>query len=236
VKTGRRVDLVFGGSGQVLAQLRITRRGDLYLPGSSDYMELARRQGLVRPETERTLVYLVPALNVSKGNPHGIATLDDLTRPGLRVAIANPESVCLGAFAVEIIERELDAGQKAALRRNLVNYTESCEKTATALSLGMVDAVVGWSVFQHWDSTRIETVPLAPEQVVRVGTIPIAVTTCCRDRVAAMRFVEFVAGPAGREAFARHHYFTTAGEACRWLGGDKPVGGDYAVPAAWLPR
>ncbi|MDP2359802.1 MAG: substrate-binding domain-containing protein [bacterium] len=231
---GVRVDLVLGGSGHVLAQMRLTGRGDLYLPGSSDYMELAKRQGLVRPETERPVVYLVPAINVRKGNPRGIRTLHDLTRPGLRVAIANPEGVCLGAYAVEIVTGQLDAAGQAAFRRNLVNYTESCEKTATAISLGMVDAVLGWSVFQHWDSTRIESLPLDPGQVARVGTIPIALSTCTRDAAAAQRFLDFVTGPAGREIFARHRYFATPEAAFRWLGAVRPVGGEFAVPADWL--
>jgi molybdate transport system substrate-binding protein len=40
-RTGAKVILHFGGSGQMLAQLKLAQRGDLYFPGSSDYMELA---------------------------------------------------------------------------------------------------------------------------------------------------------------------------------------------------
>ena len=105
-KTGVKVEVVFGGSGYVLSQMKLAKQGDLYFPGSSDYMEKAKRDGDVLTETEKVIVYLVPAINVQKGNPHNIATLKDLTKPGLRVAIANPEGVCVGAYAVEIIEKE----------------------------------------------------------------------------------------------------------------------------------
>jgi molybdate transport system substrate-binding protein len=140
--------------------MKLTRQGDLYFPGSSDYMEKAKRDGDVLANTERVIVYLAPAINVQKGNPHSIRTLKDLTRPGLNVAIANPEGVCVGAYAVEIIENEFTPKQKSAFRDNLINYTESCEKTATAISFKMADAVLGWRVFEHWDPARIETVPL----------------------------------------------------------------------------
>ena len=96
-KTGIKVDVIFGGSGYVLSQMMLGKKGDLYFPGSSDYMELAKKKEIVYPETEKIIVYLVPAINVQKGNPKNVKTLKDLARPGLKVAIANPEGVCVGA-------------------------------------------------------------------------------------------------------------------------------------------
>lgn len=235
-KTGVKVELVFGGSGYVLAQMKLAREGDIYFPGSSDYMEKAKRDGDVFPDSERVIVHLVPAINVQRGNPHQIRSLQDLTRPGLKVAIANPEGVCVGAYAVEIIERHFSSEQREAFKRNLVNYTESCEKTATAISLKMADAVIGWSVFEHWDSARIETVPLAKEQIPRIGYIPVAISKFTKDREAAQRFIDFLTGPDGRAVYARHHYFATAVDAAAWIGEEKPVGGEYEVPAGWIQK
>ena len=235
-KTGVKVDLVFGGSGHVLSQMKLARQGDIYFPGSPDYMEKAKRDGDVLDGTEEIIVYLAPAINVRKGNPHNIRTLEDLTRPGLKVAIANPEGVCVGAYAVEIIENEFSPEQKAAFKRNLVNYTESCEKTATAISLKMADAVLGWSVFEHWDPARIETVALPEEQIPRIGYIPVAISTFTRNRAAARRFIDFLTGPEGRAVYAKHHYFATAGDAAAWIGGEKPVGGEYTVPPEWIKK
>jgi molybdate transport system substrate-binding protein len=234
--TGVEVELIFGGSGQVLAQLELTRAGDIYFPGSSDFMAKALDKGLVRPETVRDVVYLVPAITVPKGNPKAIRGLRDLARPGLRVAIADPEAVCVGLYAVEILELALTPAERAAVRRNLATYTDSCERTATAVSLRSVDAVLGWSVFDHWDAARLETVRLPAAQVPRVGTIPIAVAVCSGQQAEARRFVDYVAGPEGRRVFARHGYFTTPEEAFRWLGATRPVGGEYQLPRAWIPE
>jgi molybdate transport system substrate-binding protein len=235
-KTSVKVDLVIGGSGYVLSQMRLTKQGDIYFPGSSDYMEKAKREGDVISDSEKVIVYLVPSINVVKGNPHGIRTLQDLTKPGIRVAIANPEGVCVGAYAVEIMEKIFTDAQKAAFQANLVNYTESCEKTATAISLKMADAVIGWSVFEHWDPERIETVRLPANQVPRIGYIPIAISKFTKNREAAQRFIAFMSGPEGRKIFARYKYFTTVKEATGWLGVTKPVGGEYVVPAGWIKK
>jgi molybdate transport system substrate-binding protein len=169
-KTGVKVDVVFGGSGYVMSQMILGKKGDIYFPGSSDYMELAKKKDIVFPDTEKNVVYLVNAINVQKGNPKNIKSLKDLTKPGIKLAIANPEGVCVGAYAVEIIEKNFNAEEKAQFKKNLINYTESCEKTATAISLKAADAVIGWRVFQYWDPARIETIPLKKTRLYALVT------------------------------------------------------------------
>jgi molybdate transport system substrate-binding protein len=235
-KTGVKVDLVFGGSGYVLSQMILAKQGDIYFPGSSDYMEMAKKKGVVFTETEKYVVYLVPAINVQKGNPKGIKSLQDLTRPGLRVAIANPGGVCVGLYAVETIEKVFTPAEKAAFKRNLVNYTESCEKTATAISLKAADAVLGWSVFQYWDPQRIETVPLKKHEITRIGYIPVAVSKFTKNSALARKFIDFLVSREGVAVFKKYHYFMSADEASSWIGEKKPVGGEYALPPEWLKK
>lgn len=238
-QTGTRVELIFGGSGFVLSQMKLAKTGDIYFPGSSDFMELAKREGLVYPDSERIAVYLAPAINVWRGNPRNIQSLEDLLRPDLRVVIAAPKNACVGAYAVEIIERAFTPEQKMQFRRNLVNYTESCEKTATAISLKMADAAIGWRVFEHWDPDRIQSIPLPPERIPRIGYIPIAVSVFTRNRQAAESFLDFVTGEPGRAVFNKFRYFSKLEEAARAAYGGAepsappPVGGEYVVPDEW---
>jgi len=235
-KTGIKIEVVFGGSGKVLSQMKLAKLGDLYFPGSSDYMEKAKKEGDVIAETEAIIAYLVPAINVQTGNPHNIQTLKDLTKPGITLAIADPETVCVGAYAVEIIEKNFSADEKAAFKTNLLNYTESCEKTATAVSLKQVDAVLGWSVFEHWDPETIQTVPLDASQIPRVGYIPIAVASYTKNRAAAQQFIDFMTGEDGQAIFEKYGYFATPEEAFGYIGEEKPVGGEYTLPTDWVTK
>jgi molybdate transport system substrate-binding protein len=235
-KTGVKVDVVFGGSGYVLSQMMLGKKGDLYFPGSSDYMEIAKKKDVVFPETEKNIVYLVPAINVQKGNPKNVKTIKDLTRPDLKVAIANPEGVCVGAYAVELVESLFTPQEKEAFRKNLINYTESCEKTATAISLKAADAVIGWRVFQYWDPERIETIPLDKSQVIRIGYIPIAVSKLTTNRALAQQFIDFLLSEDGKRIFRKYQYFMSADEAAAWIGQKKPVGGEYVVPKDWVKK
>ena len=231
-----KVDITFGGSKFVLAQMKIARRGDLYFPGSSDFMEKAKRENLVYGPTEKIIAYLLPAINVPRGSPKQIKNLRDLTKPGLRVGMADPETVCVGTYAVEVIEKNLGGDEKERLRRNIVAMVESCEKTANSVALRSVDAVLGWEVFTKWDPPRIETVLLRPEEIPRLGYLPIAVSTFTQNRKLAEDLLAFFTSPIAQKIFQRYGYLTTAEETKKSTLAHVPIGGEYIIPAGWKRR
>mgnify|MGYP000221107361 CR=1 FL=1 len=236
-KTGAQVNINFGGSGKMLADLKLAQKGDIFFPGSSDWMEVAKRDKVIDPKTEKRVVYLVNAINVQKGNPKGIKSLKDLLRPDVKVAIANPETVCVGSYAVELLEKNFTPQEQEKFRKNnLVTYLESCEKTANAISFKTVDAVIGWSVFASWDPQRIETIKLDATSLSRIGYIPIAITKYAKNKRLAKAFIDFVTSKEGLAVFKKHGYFITAKEAQNYIGTQKPlpVGGWFDVPKEWL--
>lgn len=232
-KEGVRVLTTFGGSGFVLSQMKLARKGDVYFPGSSDFMEMAKKEGSVFPETEKIIVYLVPAINVQRGNPRQIRSLKDLLKPGLRLAIAEPNNVCVGTYAVEVVERNFTPPERELFRKNLVTMVESCEKTANIISLKGVDAVLGWEVFEAWDPARIERVLLKPEEIPRIGYIPAAISRFAKDRARAERFVNFLVSSESRGVFRKHGYLMSVEEARRYTLPGTPVGGEYMLPESW---
>lgn len=229
-QTGAAVLLHFGGSGTMLSQIALTGSGDLYLPGTSDFLDLARERGVLAPGDPLTLAYLLPVIGVARGNPLEIQGLADLARPGLRVGMGRPSSVCVGRYAVEILEH---AGLTAGVGRNLVNQAESGSKTAQMLSLGLVDAVLGWDVFDDWDPARIETVTLRPQEVLRIGVVAGAVVRHSSEPQLAHEFLAFVSGPDGRDVFLRHGYLTDLARARALASPQAILGGIPELPAAW---
>lgn len=235
-ETGANVKVIYGGSGYIMSQMKLSGKGDIYFPGSSDFMEIAKRNKLVYPETEKKVAYLVNVINVQKGNPKNIKSLSDLCKPGIKVGIANPEGVCLGAYAVEILENALNKNEIQQFKKNLSNYTESCEKTASAITLKAVDAVIGWHVFHYWNPDEIENIPLKPEEIMRIGYIPIAISTFTKNKTLAQYFIDYITGEKGKSVFQKYHYFATPDEAKEYIGAEKPIGGEYKIPVNWLNK
>jgi molybdate transport system substrate-binding protein len=228
--TGAQVLLHFGGSGSVLSQMQISGRGDVYFPGSPDFMELAIERSLVIPATQMRVAYLLPAIGVAPGNPLNIKTLEDLARPGLRVGIGRPDTVCVGLYGVEMLE-DIETGSQ--VRDNIVNYAESCTKTAQLLSMGLVDAIIGWDVFGRWDKKNIEIVPIEPSRIKRIGYMPAAVAANARDPQLALAFVQFLAGKTGQEIFNKFGYLTILEEVKQASGEGFEVGGRFMLPSSW---
>jgi molybdate transport system substrate-binding protein len=226
-ETGVDVFLNFGGSGTMLSQIELSRSGDLYIPGSQDYMAKAERQNVVDPASVQKIAYLIPVIAVPKGNPKNIQSLADLARPGIRVGIGNPSAVCLGLYAVEIFDFN---HLLAEISPNIVVNAESCEKVAALISLKSVNAVIGWDVFQHWDPDNIEVVYLSPEQLPRIAYIPGAVTKYAGDTASARRFLDFLTSPTGQSIFQKWGYITSESDAGK-LAPDAEIGGEYQLPA-----
>ncbi len=233
-KTGTKVRLVFGGSGYVLSQMKLARQGDIYFPGSSDYMQIAKEKNLIYPKSQKIVVYLVSSINVQKGNPKHIHSLQDLAKPGIKVVIANPEGVCVGSYAVEIIEKNFNKKEKEQFIKNIINYTSSCSKTANAITLKQADAIIGWRVFAFWNPDKIENIKLKPDELVRIGYIPIAISRFTKDKKLAQQFIDFVTSKSAKEIFKKYNYLSSKEEAYKYIGKKKKIGGKYTVPKSWL--
>ncbi len=224
-ETGITAYLNFSGSGTVLSQMKVSQSGDLYIPGSPDYMAMAIEDGVVEPDTVVIISYLVPAILVQAGNPLNIWGLADLARLGVEVGIGNPEAVCVGLYAVEILEYN---GLLEQVKPNIVTHAESCSKTAALVALKSVDAIIGWRVFSEWHDT-IDVVYLESEQIPRLSYIPGAISTYAEDKESAREFLDFLISPRGQVIFKKHGYLATE-EETREYAPYAEIGGAYRLP------
>jgi len=228
-ETGHTVKLFLGSSGNLLSQMKIARRGDIYFPGSPDYMKIAREDGIVIPESERIVTYLIPAINVQRGNPKGIRNLSDLAGKDIRVAIGNPRHVCVGLYAVEILDYN---NLEAEVRPRIIGHTESCANTANMVAVGGSDAVLGWRVFESWNPDKIETVLLRPDQAPRISYMPIAISTLSKNTELAGQLIDYFCSKKGRKIFEKWGYVTGEEDARRYAP-EARIGGDYVLPEGW---
>jgi molybdate transport system substrate-binding protein len=211
-KYGIKIVLTFGGSGFVLSQMELGRKGDIYFPGSHDFMERAKKKGIIYSDTERRIVYLIPAINVRKGNPKQIKSLNDLSRKGLKIAIANPDSVCVGLYAVDLLKFNKLWDK---VKSNILTYAESCAKTAALIVMDKVDAIIGWGIFEKWNPEKIETIYINPKSIPKVAYVPIAISKFSKNIGSSEKFVEFV-NSEGIRIFKKYGYITSVNEVRRY--------------------
>ena len=231
-----RVSANYGGVKTMITQLELGRQGDIFVVPSPDIMEQAVQKGLVKRDSVKSFIYAVPVIVVRKGNPKNIQGIEDLLRPDVRFAMANPEVVYIGQLAAEIFDRSLSPGKVRALRERVLTYAEDISKLQGYLLMDQVDAVLGFDFLKGWNPDKIDIVKLKPNEVIRIGNGQIGVTTFSKDPRGAEKFIRFILSDSGREIFKKYGYLTSIEAAYTFLGAARPIGGVPVVSKKWISR
>ena len=100
---GVKVDVQYEGSGTLFGKMAAGAPFDIFLAADSGYTNDARAKGLV--EESMPVCFLTAGIAVTKGNPKGIATLNDLLRADVKVGIGNPELASVGKFTRKVLKK-----------------------------------------------------------------------------------------------------------------------------------
>ena len=206
---GIKVEINYGGGGEVLSQMILSKSGDIYIAPEQKFMEMAMEKKAIEPETIKNLAYMIPVIAVRKGNPKNVVTLGDLTRSGIRVAVTRSETTLLGRYAPEIFEK---AGLTEAVRNNIVTEAARPDSLLTMLVMGQVDAGIIWHFYQTQAPDQIEVIFLPPEQLTGIGEMQAAVSVYNWDKKTAQRFIDFITSVDGKTIFRKLGYLVDAEE------------------------
>lgn len=203
---GLKVQLQYGGSQTLLANLAVSARGDLYLAAEDAYVQLARDKKLVREIIP--LAKMRVTLAVARDNPKKIAALADLLRPDVRVAQANPDAAAVGKLTREALQK---TGEWEPLRAHTTVFKPTVNDVANDLKLGSADAGFVWdaTIRQY---PELAAVPVAAFSNL-VAHVSAGVLTSSKQPAAALRFARFLAArDRGGKIFEQHGFTPINGD------------------------
>jgi len=194
---GGEVVIVQGGSGDLLRRLKALKKGDLYLPGSSEYLEKINEKDLFGYRAvigENSLVLLV-----RKGNPLKIHGLEDLLRPELRVAIGAARLGSIGRVTREALLREKGKEFFCRIQNRAMYFVTDSRELVRMLKKGQIDVGISWKATAFFPENRsyVEAI-LLPRNLSEPKKLAIAVLKYSQNPEAAKRFVDLVASPEGQ--------------------------------------
>ena len=73
------------------------------------------------------------------------------------------------------------------------------------IKTGHADATIVWDAIAAYFKDCADVVPIPKKQNV-ISTVALSVLKCARNRAAAQRFADFVAGPEGEKIFRANRY------------------------------
>lgn len=167
-ETGADVEISYGGSEDHLPHVKAHRAGDIYIT-HSPYMKYSED---AQACSRWILVgYVRPVLVTKKGNPLNIQRVEDLTRPGLGVALPDSNYSTCGEMVEKLFKKK---GIWEDVSKNAENaFFRSHSQTATAIKVGNRDAGMMWNGVAHtWlDSLEIIPTPYEYDEVIEVGIV-----------------------------------------------------------------
>lgn len=187
-----RVLLIIGGSGQLLSKLGISRKGGLYTPASTGFLEKARKKGLVRHHTP--LLYQTPVFALSTEGRTRIRSFEDLQKSGMRLGLGNPKTMALGASYLKI-EKKMGSRIAGRIRKNARISGINILQIVNYLKTGVIDAgTVFESVAQ---AHQLDFVEIPRQYNIRNVSHLIRLSLPVEDEAAVSRFEKYILQQSG---------------------------------------
>ena len=201
---GVRVQLLYGGTGSLLSQVQVAKRGDVFIAADDTAVETARDKGAVREVVGLAVQY--PVIAVAEGNPKGIAAIGDLLREDVKVAIGNPGTASIG----KATKRGM-GGSWAELEKKAVVMKPTVTELAQDLQVGAVDATVIWNStvpqFSGLESVRV------PEFDAERDNVSATILASSEVSADVLRFARYLSAPErGGKVFAEMKFETIEGD------------------------
>jgi molybdate transport system substrate-binding protein len=191
-ETGIRVEPDYGGSGLVLSRAREDGDADLFLPGDVWYVDqLQELAGKVEGRVE--VAYFVPTIIVARGNPKKVESLASLARKDVTVGLGKSDACQIGRTSARILAR---AGVE--LKGLAAQESLTVNELGIWVKMKAVDAAIVWDAIAANLAADVDVVPIPKEQN-KISRVVLARLKSSRHPEAAGRFLDFVAGPKGRE-------------------------------------
>lgn len=201
-RTGVRVDYRYAGAGMLISTLMTSRQGDLYIPGEAFYVDQARKHGFIAED--KTMCFMTPVIAFRKGNPKDITRLEDLARPGLRVALGDPQAIAIGPMTERILQR---AGIFDAVERQVHMKAACVPELANALATHSADAGIIWDVMAVQNVKSLDSIPIDPKYN-EASEVLVSRLTCSKKQAEAKKLMEFLISDEAAAVFHKYGYGT----------------------------
>jgi molybdate transport system substrate-binding protein len=192
---GVMVKFNFGGSQTLRTQIEQGAQADVFASANSKEMDALVADNLVGADTAQIfltnqLVVIMPA-----SNPAGLKTLNDLSKPGLKVVLAAKE-VPVGNYSLQMLDKLDAAGFKDKVLANVVSYENDVKQVVAKIELGEADAGVVY-LSDTVAAPELQKIEIAAENNV-VAKYPIATLSQSQNVDLARALITYVLSAEGQ--------------------------------------
>ncbi len=159
-REGVEINEVPNGCGILTAQMSTIKESggagfpDIYMACDVYYMDSVSDQFQDVVNISNTDIVIV----VQKGNPKEIKTPKDLTKPGVRVALGQPDQCTIGVLSRKLLQSQGIYDQ--LLKENVVTQTQTSALLVPSITTGSADAVLAYKTDTLAESEKLDVVQI----------------------------------------------------------------------------
>lgn len=204
----------FAGSNQLATQIGEGAPADVFASANAAQMEAAIASGRIVSGTQTTFAHNRLIIVAPGDNPAGLATLQDLATPGVKVVLA-ADAVPVGQYSLAFLDKAADdsslgPGYRDAVLANVVSFEQNVRAVLTKVALGEADAGIVYS--SDVGAAAEDVVQIAiPDPLNTIADYPVAPLADSPHPAAAQQFVDYLLAPAGQQVLVKYGFIATGG-------------------------
>lgn len=195
---GTKVTFNFGGSDVLAASITSGAPADVFAAASTKTMKTVT-DAKDAAGTPATFVRNQLEIATLPGNPDKIASLKDLTKSGLKVALCAKTVPCGAAAQTALTDSDL--------KLTPVSYEQDVKAALTKVELKEVDAAVVYKTDVNSAGSKVQGVDF-PESAKAVNTYPIVALKNAPNATAAQAFIALVQSAEGQKVLTGAGFLT----------------------------
>jgi molybdate transport system substrate-binding protein len=203
---GTKVVTSFGGSSELLTQIEQGAPADVFASADEDKMDTAVQDDLVNEP--QTFARNRPVIIVPKDNPAGIQGLQDLTKSGTKLVLAQ-DGVPIAEYAKKILANansEYGGDFEQQVMNNTVSREANVRTSANRVSLGEADATFVYITDVTPDiEDQVEVIEI-PKDLNVIATYPIATLKEASNPELAQRWVDLILSDEGQRLLEEYGF------------------------------
>lgn len=194
IREGVTINTTYNGCGILVGQMKAGSKPDAYFACDASFMTQVNNV-FERAETlSQTSIVIV----VKKGNPLNIKSLEDLTKPVIKIGVGHPEQAALGSLTKKLLESK---GLYEKILPNISATAPSADMIITQFKAGSLDACIVYQVNINFMKDEVDVIKINDEKAN--AEQPFGIANYSNNRYLLERFLEALKNNS--------QYFTNAG-------------------------
>lgn len=198
-ETGNKVIVEYAGMGQLLTRYETTKKGDLFLSGSENYVQKLAESGDVLKNAP--VVLHIPVMAIRLDKAENIHSFKDLANSNLRIGIGDSKAMALGKSAEVLLQA---SGYGEALNQKIITKAATVKQLMLYLLHGQVDAAVVGRAGAYKERNKLKILQ-NPEGVPQ-EKVTIALLKTSKNPQAAEQLMTFISSQQGIAAFTNEGF------------------------------